>query len=65
MSSNKNHLFSFLAGAVAGALASTLISKEDKAKIAGNLKDMAASLKSKLEAELASLKNDSKTTEKS
>ena len=64
MSSNKNLLFSFLAGAAAGALASTLISKEDKAKMAARIKDAAAKLKAKLEEELASRNNDTKTAEK-
>ncbi|HRH02915.1 MAG TPA: hypothetical protein PLN13_10520 [Bacteroidia bacterium] len=53
MSSNNKLLFGFIAGAAAGILAATLLSKEDRDKIAAKLKDKAGKFRDKIASELA------------
>ncbi len=57
MSSNNKLLFGFIAGAAAGILAATLLSKEDRDKIASKLKDKAGKFRDKIASELADAPN--------
>ena len=56
MSSNNKLLFGFIAGA-AGILAATLLSKEDRDKIASKLKDKANKFRDKIASELGDTSN--------
>ena len=65
MSKTNSLIFSFVAGAAVGILAATLISKEDREKIAVALKEKAQKIRETLAAELEDLNskiNSEKTT---
>jgi hypothetical protein len=64
MNNSSKIIYSFLAGAALGILAASLISKEDREKMASKLKEKANDLRTKLAAEMDALKaemNNNKT----
>lgn len=65
MNSGNKLFFSFLAGAAVGVLAASLISKEDREKFAGNLKEKAKTLRDKIAEELDELQGSKATSNKS
>lgn len=65
MGAGNKLFFSFLAGAAVGMVAASLISKEDREKMANQLKVKASAIREKLAEELAELHRTTNAANKS